>query len=241
MSGLPLQKIFIGTRLKSNDSVSNSEFIFQLGKSVFLPKDSTFYIDDVNIPHSWKTIETGVNDRLYVAWRILESNPMNYKVIIIPPDQYDGVQLAAWFKSEINAQGPGQWTVVWNRSNTKTFATNNAANFKIYTDEELAVMPSGARGFVGFDTYNKMSVNEIIQIYGNKTGVYAGTGKPFTTGFLNMITHQDLYLTSASLGSFDAMGVRGESSVIRKICVNASWGSSIIDKITSDTDTMSCS
>ena len=68
-----------------------------------------------------------------------------------------------------------------------------------------------------------------------------GAGNPFTTGFLNLITHQDLYLTSASLGSFDAMGARGESSVIRKICVNASWGSSIIDRLHGDWDSMSCS
>ena len=96
-------------------------------------------------------------------------------------------------------------------------------------------------GFVGMDPYNKRSVNELLQIYGNRSGIYAGTGKPFTTGFLNMITYQDLYITSATLGSFDSMGVRGESSVIRKVCVNASWGSSIIDKLYLDSDEMSCS
>ena len=52
MTGLPVKKIYIDSRLKTRDSVSNSDFRFQLGKSVFLPKDSTFCIDDVNIPHS---------------------------------------------------------------------------------------------------------------------------------------------------------------------------------------------
>ena len=240
MTGLPVRKIYIDTRFKTSDSASNSDFRFQLGKSVFLPKDSTFCIDDINIPHSWNTIETGVNDRLYVAWRLALTDQMNYKVIIIPPGLYNGAELATWFRSEINAQGSGQWTVVWNKSNTITFATNNVINFKIYTDEELSAM-SGAGGFTGMDPYNKMTVNEILQIYGNQTGFYAGTGKPFTTGFLNLITHQDIYLSSASLGSFDAMGARGESSVIRKIPVNASWGSSIIDRLATDSDYMSCS
>ena len=105
MTGLPLRKIYIDTRLKTNDSASNSDFRFQLNKTVFLPKDSTFCIDDVNIPHSWSTIETGVNDRLYVGWQLTEANPLSYKIIIIPPGRYNGTDLAAWFKSEINAQG----------------------------------------------------------------------------------------------------------------------------------------
>ena len=73
------------------------------------------------------------------------------------------------------------------------------------------IYPYGA--FTGMDPYNKMTCNEILQIYGKTLLIY-GAGNPFTTGFLNLITHQDLYLTSASLGSFDAMGARGESSVI---------------------------
>ena len=240
MSGLPVRKIYIDSRMKTRDSVSNSDFRFQLGKSVFMPKDSTFCIDEVNIPHSWSTVETGVNDRLYVAWRLVEADTMSYKIIIVPQGQYTGITLAAWFKSEINAMGAGQWTVVCDRSNVITFATNNVANFKIYTDDELSAM-SGVGGFVGMDPYNKMSVNEILQIYGDRTGIFAGTGKPFATGFLNMITYQDLYITSATMSSFDAMGARGEGSVIRKIPVNASWGSSVIDKLSWDSDNMSCS
>ena len=194
----------------------------------------------MNIPHSWDTIETGVNDRLYVGWQVTEANQLSYKIIIIPPGRYTGATLGDWFRSEMNAQGPGRWDLLWNKENTLTFSTNNVANFKIYTDEDLSA-PNLASGttFVGLDPYNKMSCNEILQIYGVST--FYGTGKPFTTGFLNMLTHQDLYLTSASLGSFDAMGPRGESSVIRKICVNANWGSSIIDRLHGDWDSMSCS
>ena len=225
--------------MKTNDLASTSDFRFQLNKTVFLPKDSTFCIDDVNIPHSWNTIETGVNDRLYVGWTLGPTAPQpSYKIIIIPPGRYNGTDLATWFKSEINAQGYGQWTVVWNKTNTITFATNNVLVFQIYTDDDLSDLPAGA--FTGMDPYNKMTCNEILQIYG-KTSLIYGASHPFTTGFLNLITHQDLYLTSASLGSFDAMGARGESSVIRKICVNANWGSSIIDRLHGDWDSMSCS
>jgi hypothetical protein len=64
---------------------------------------------------------------------------------------------------------------------------------------------------------------------------------PFTTGFLNLLNYQDIYITSGNLGSFDTQGARGESSIIRKVCVNAAWGFSIIDKLSWDSDVMSCS
>ena len=179
MTGLPLNKIYIDTRLKTNDSASNSDFRFQLNKTVFLPKDSTFCIDDVNMPHTWNTIETGVNDRLYVGWQLGGGQP-SYKIIIIPPGRYNGTTLADWFRSEINAQGLGQWTVVWNKTNTITFATNNVLLFQIYTDDDLSTLPTGA--FTGMDPYNKMTCNEILQIYGKSTSIY-GVGNPFATGF----------------------------------------------------------
>ena len=85
------------------------------------------------------------------------------------------------------------------------------------------------------------SVNEILQVAGAYSGYINSSGTPFTTGFLNLLNYQDLYLTSGNLGSFDSQGARGESSILRKICVNAAWGFSIIDKIQGNPDFMSCS
>ena len=61
---------------------------------------------------------------------------MSYNIIVVPPGQYNGITLAAWFKSEINVMGAGQWTVVCDGSNTITCATLNIANFKIFTDDK---------------------------------------------------------------------------------------------------------
>ena len=62
---LPIKKIYVDTRFKTKDSVSNSNFKIELGQSLQFPENTVFYIDDICIPHSWSTIEQGLNDKLY--------------------------------------------------------------------------------------------------------------------------------------------------------------------------------
>ena len=62
---LPVKKIYVDTKYKTNDSVSNSHFKIQLPETLLMPDNCVFYIDDVCIPHSWYTIEAGINDKLY--------------------------------------------------------------------------------------------------------------------------------------------------------------------------------
>ena len=111
------------------------------------------------------------------------------------------------------------------------------AFFKLLSDAELAKLPSTA--FPSMNPYDFKSCIDILQIFPN-----AGSGRigvPLISGFLNLLNYQDLYLSSATLGNFDVMGVRGETNVIRKVCVDSSWGYSIVDKNTHDEDWMSCS
>ena len=93
-----------------------------------------------------------------------------------------------------------------------------------FTDEDLAV----STAFVGIDKNSPQSINDILQISGRSDGYINKYLLPFKTGFLNLLNYQDLYLTSANLGNFEVLGVRGEGSVIRKICANAGWGYSIV-------------
>ena len=62
---LPFKKIYIGSRYATEDSVSTSNFKVQLPQTCQLPDNCVFYITDVCIPHSGKTVEEGVNDTLY--------------------------------------------------------------------------------------------------------------------------------------------------------------------------------
>ena len=71
---LPVKKIYIDTKKKTADSISNSNFQYEIPETIALPHNTIFYIDDVCIPHSWYTIEDGVNDRIHAREKSLLSN-----------------------------------------------------------------------------------------------------------------------------------------------------------------------
>ena len=51
-----IEKVCIDSRHKTNDSVSNSDFKFELKESLDLPDDTVCYIDDISTPRTWYTI-----------------------------------------------------------------------------------------------------------------------------------------------------------------------------------------
>ncbi len=61
---LPVKKVYIDTKYKTKDSISNSNFKYELPQTMFMPENTVFYVDDVAIPHSWTTVES-FNDKLY--------------------------------------------------------------------------------------------------------------------------------------------------------------------------------
>lgn len=241
MTGLPVRRIYIDSRYKATTSASDSDFTYQLSKSSFFPNNSVFCIDEINIPYAWNTIELAVNDQLYLMWQATDIAPPVYTVVTLTSNRYTGATLAAEIAIELNiavSSVANVWTAVYNStSNTITVSSAAAAFFRILSDAELAKLPSTA--FPNMNAYNFMSCNDILQIFPNTAS--GRTGVPITTGFLNLLNYQDLYITSSTLGNFDVMGVRGESSVIRKICVDAQWGYSIVDKLAGEIDWLDCS
>ena len=140
-------------------------------------------------------------------------------MITIPQKRYDGAGLAAQIQSQLNATGSILWAITYDFTvNTVTFSAAGVCCFKIFTDGDLAL--TGAFPTIP-DRTNPTSIDEILQITGASSYYSNSPSKPFTTGFLNLLNYQDIYLTSGSLGNFDSQGARGESSMIRKVCVNA--------------------
>ena len=86
---LPCKKIYIDTKHKTIDSISNSNFKWELPETLTMPHNTIFYVDDICIPHSWYGIEENVNDRIYMQ---LTSNvgsvankPNECRIVVIPP------------------------------------------------------------------------------------------------------------------------------------------------------------
>ena len=51
-----IKKVCVDSRYKTNDSVSNSQFKFELKEGLDLPDNTVWYTDGISIPHTRYTI-----------------------------------------------------------------------------------------------------------------------------------------------------------------------------------------
>ena len=72
---LPVKKIYIDSKFKTPDSKSTSDFKFELKETILLPQNTIAYIDNITIPHSWYSVEAGINDKLYIQMTSTETDP----------------------------------------------------------------------------------------------------------------------------------------------------------------------
>ena len=111
---------------------------------------------------------------------------------------------------------------------------NHDINF--FTDEEL-VNVNSLWGGSSFDVNNLSSGNELLtNVFPNVVGNTASPAKYY----LNLTPVRNIYMRSPNISSFNTIGCNGESSVIKKIPVNAAPGEMISSFITSSTDFIPC-
>jgi len=110
---LPCKKIYIDSEFRSSDSISSSNFKIDLPSSLLMPSNTIFHVDDICIPHSWYTIEEGVNDTLYISSSIPNvANLFNY-VITVDKGVYSGIQLKIALQTKLDlllASNSNQYT-----------------------------------------------------------------------------------------------------------------------------------
>ena len=240
---LPVKKIYVDSQFMSADSVSGSNFIFELPFSITLPKECIFLIDDVCIPHTWYSIETNINDKLYIylSYAAPASGTPISLIVQLPAGNYNGTLFQAELQSLLNAQLPGIFTVTYNATTSNvTIAATSAptgCNFQILTDNDLSTSLNGL--FTqSFNKSNPASINDILRNYG--TAPKYSTSNPYTSGFLNFSPINNLYLSSPNLGTFTTLAPRGSMNVIKKIPVSADFGYMIIDRVVSTHDYLEC-
>ena len=238
---LPVKKIYVDSRYKTNDSVSTSNFKFQLPRNVFLPQNTVFYLEDVCIPHSWHTIEAGLNDAIYLYYQSPDAAvPPSVSVAIIPPNNYIGTALASKVQELLGKQD-NTFTVTYDSNNhciTIGLTTVNA-KFQILADDALTAHAS----VLPLINVNPNSPNSWNDIIGNSTAssTLYSVGNPYTSGMLDLLSIRNIFISSPNLGSFSTMGARGESNIIKKVPVSSDFGYLIVDSFTSPHDFLDCS
>ncbi len=254
---LPCKKIYIDTKHKTADSISNRNFKWELPETLTMPHNTIFYVDDICLPHSWYTIEAFVNDRLYVQFTTNTSNvgtkPNVCHFIILTPGHYNLTTLGNEIKAKIDAAFGAGGTVVNVTSNTvnntiKITPTNASHLWKILTDADIATGMAGLNigGWAGhwtgstYDFKNPLDLNDIIN---NTEGAsdFFSAAAPFTTGYVDLQPIKNVYMYSTNLGTFKTVGCKGEVTIIKKIPVTAPDNEMIFSNVTSSSDWLDCS
>ena len=110
------------------------------------------------------------------------------------------------------AYGAGVFSVSYDDRKLKLSITAEPqSEVKLFTDVELI----GINDWSGpaYDASNVMSANEVLGNY--TTQVFTST--TFKSGIVDLRRFHNLYMTSANLSSFQTLGPRGESNIIKKI------------------------
>ena len=245
---LPCKTIYVDSQYKLSESLTSSSFKIELPFSITMPHNAIFTVDEICIPHAWYSIESNINDKLY----ILELNTITRDtasiVITIPPGNYNGDLLKTTLQSLINPTVPFGSCLVDYNPTTFSIAmqvSSLAVNFWVLSDKEIATLLSGFWSLSGagaFDRANPASMNEVLRNYGNTLGETPqyNINNPYKSGFLNFQGINNIYLSSPNLGCFTTIGPRGEQTIIKKIPVSSEFGYMIIDRSTSQHDYLEC-
>ena len=247
---LPVKKIYIDSKYKTADSVSDSNFKFQLPQTCYMPDDTKFYISDVCIPHTWNTIND-FNSKLYL--RIFYTNgpnvgqPHEDYILDLNQKSYIGNTFATMLKSKIQEKLPSITTIqcTFDSTTNKLFLTiNEDIQFQFLTDKELIQDTIGPNNFAwSGDAYDKndlKSANNIISNTQNSSIAHDITHP--LNNHLNLQPIRNLYLHSPNLGSFQTLGARGEQTIIKKIPVSSNQGEMIFsDYNPGSADMLDCS
>ena len=244
---LPVKKIYVDSRYMTNDSVSTSNFKFQLARNLYMPQNTVFYLEDVCVPHAWKTVENNFNDTIYV-YTVQTNAPANHGlwVLKIPTDNYIGSTLATAIQTKLRTID-STFTATYNINNhcINISMTNPDLVFALPSDDELETSaylnyPIRSSPTTTLNQSDLNSWNDLIGNTNTPTSVY-NSYTPFVSGMLDLLSIRNIFISSPNLGSFSTMGARGESNIVKKVPVSSDFGYLIIDSFTSPHDFLDCS
>jgi hypothetical protein len=156
-----MRQLFIDSR----DRVSGTpcDFTIQLPQTLVIEGGNhKFRVDNLRIPMTIPTIQTGVNDTIKVA--VTQNNTTTNYTVTIPGGNYDGVTLASTLNYLLNAT-QSQWTVGYDTANIRLNIAC-AATFKVVGGTYAAqIMQYSYQNTTNAYQFNYVSMVSVDQIY----------------------------------------------------------------------------
>jgi len=175
-----------------------------------MPQGTSYYVDDVNIPNSWYSIEQGMNNKMYFRYKLaLDLGGERDVLISLPSDVYNGESFRNIIDVLLNTATAVDtshiFTVVYEENRNRISITSPYVEyFKILTDNDLR-KASTNWGFnnahAGMplvsapDVHNLGSMNEVIKNYGTSGSYNAYI--VYYSGFLDFLRYNNIYISSS--------------------------------------------
>ena len=145
---LPCSKMYIGTKYKTPDSVSSSDFKIELPETLTIPPNTKAYLTDITMVNAITTIIKDYNDNFYWGKRFINAlvdpyqQNFNYYRSVIPEGNYTAQSLGEYLHTRLSDVELIKTTVSISApaiSNTLAIGRNNASGdaFRILTDKEI--------------------------------------------------------------------------------------------------------
>ena len=223
---LDIKKVYIDTRFKTEDSVSDCDFIVELPRSLNIHDNTICYITDVVIPVSWTTV--GSHNNKFYVWADYGDGIMT-RILTMPVANYDGPGFAAAFATIINAafRPIFAFSVLYNNSeNTLTvnhIGTQYPSAVMFVSDDDLI---AGKYWSSPLSKGSLKSMNSIMRI-----GKYSFKLQPAFpyVAVLDLHTIRNVYMTSSSLCNYNIVSNFSNDVIIKKIPVKSVYGQMLYD------------
>ena len=238
---LKFKKVYIDSSYKVNGT--SSEFTIDLPETVQLEDNMLCQIHEVSIPHSWYSIQKGVNDRIFVRVEHTGTGPWSTRAMItLTEGDYSVSDLAGHLQIMLNnyfndSEFPPQRSDMFVVSHSSLLnkirisVNYDDIEFQIIPDSDILTHPDWFPDISGEDNIN--SVNKVLQNYNVATYDF---NTSYYSGFIDLQRVKNLYLHCNEISNFNQLTVAGNSSIVKKINVTVPYLGVINDNELSNFD-----
>ena len=203
---MSIRRIYFDSRYRDYpEQDSHTNFYYTLKRSVSCPPGARLYVDYVQIPNTVKTIQTGVNDKLFWTSRTPGGGPPVFNYQVLPEGNYDGVSLAAAVQTQMGS------------AYTASYDENNLAlNISSTTLEFRLVLPSEN---TGYPTLKDQSCSAVVGH--TQSAQYA---QSWTSDSIPQLHRLKSVFLHSDIGEAQSLSPHGAQDVIRKVTMTVPFG-----------------
>ena len=233
---LTYKKVYVNSKYRTSNSRGISDFQIELRETFEIPDGTIMQVHEIAIPNTWYSINTS-NQNLYFRHQIIApATPqgITYRRVEIPVGNYTPPELANAIQTQLNfffdsGGRSNSYTVAYNTISNKMTVSSNYAEvlFIPLTDADVPALVGSFSNSVDLNNLN--SINEVLS-FNVTVGDSFTSSSPWTTGFIKLLHHQDIYISCPELSNNNFHSPSSFSNaIVKKVPVNASFAGIIND------------